>query len=51
MTDIHGKIFRFILLMRDVTREKEYQESYYYSTKMATVGLLAAGVAMRSIIR
>ena len=45
MTDIHGKIFRFILLMRDVTREKEYQESYYYSTKMATVGLLAAGVA------
>lgn len=45
MTDTHGKIFRFILLMRDVTREKAYQESYYYSTKMATVGLLAAGVA------
>ncbi|WP_020590114.1 two-component system sensor histidine kinase NtrB [Desulfobacter curvatus] len=45
MTDAHGKIFRFMLLMRDVTREKAYQESYYYSTKMATVGLLAAGVA------
>ena len=45
MTDTHGKIFRFILLMRDVTREKAFQESYYYSTKMATVGLLAAGVA------
>lgn len=45
MTDSHGKIFRFILLMRDVTREKAFQESYYYSTKMATVGLLAAGVA------
>ena len=45
MTDTHGKIFRFIVLMRDVTREKAFQESYYYSTKMATVGLLAAGVA------
>ena len=45
MTDTHGKIFRFIVLMRDVTREKAFQENYYYSTKMATVGLLAAGVA------
>ncbi len=37
--------FRFLLLMRDVTREKEYQSKYNYSKKMATVGALAAGVA------
>ncbi len=45
MEDSNKKIFRFLVLMRDVTREKEYQEKYYYSKKMATVGLLAAGVA------
>lgn len=45
MEDSSKKIFRFLFLMRDVTLEKEYQEKYYYSKKMATVGLLAAGVA------
>ena len=37
--------FRFLLLMRDVTREKEYQSKYNHSKKMAAVGALAAGVA------
>ncbi len=45
MEDANKKIFRFLFLMRDVTREKEYQAKYYHSKKMATVGLLAAGVA------
>ncbi len=45
MQDSSKKIFRFLLLMRDVTREKAYQEKYNYSKKMATVGVLAAGVA------
>ncbi|CCK80969.1 two-component system sensor histidine kinase NtrB [Desulfobacula toluolica] len=45
MEDSNKKIFRFLFLMRDVTREKEFQEKYYYSKKMATVGVLAAGVA------
>ncbi|MBI9090076.1 MAG: PAS domain-containing protein [Desulfobacterium sp.] len=45
MLDSSKKIFRFLLLMRDVTREKEYQEKYHYSRKMVTVGVLAAGVA------
>ena len=45
MQDSNRKIFRFLFLMRDVTREKEYQAKYHYSKKMATVGLLAAGVA------
>jgi len=39
------KAFRFLVLMRDVTREKEYQSKYNHSKKMATVGALAAGVA------
>lgn len=39
------KTQRFLVLMRDVTREKAYQAQYQYSTKMATVGVLAAGVA------
>jgi hypothetical protein len=34
-----------ILVKRDVTLEKEYQEKYYHAEKMATIGLLAAGVA------
>jgi signal transduction histidine kinase len=34
-----------ILVKRDVTLEKEYQEQYYHAEKMATIGLLAAGVA------
>jgi signal transduction histidine kinase len=34
-----------ILVKRDMTLEKEYQEKYYHAEKMATIGLLAAGVA------
>jgi two-component system NtrC family sensor kinase len=34
-----------IIVKRDVTLEKEYQEQYYHAEKMATIGLLAAGVA------
>jgi two-component system, NtrC family, sensor kinase len=34
-----------IIVKRDMTLEKEYQEKYYYAEKMATIGLLAAGVA------
>jgi signal transduction histidine kinase len=34
-----------IIVKRDVTLEKEYQKKYYYAEKMATIGLLAAGVA------
>lgn len=34
-----------IIVKRDVTLEKEYQEKYYHAEKMATIGLLAAGVA------
>jgi len=45
MQNAHKKTFRFLFLMRDITREKEYQAKYNYSKKMATVGLLAAGVA------
>ena len=45
MKDPGKKTLRFLVLMRDVTREKAYQAQYQYSTKMATVGVLAAGVA------
>lgn len=41
----NGRSYRFLLLMRDVTREKEYQARYYHAEKMATIGVLAAGVA------
>ena len=41
----NGRSYRFLLLMRDVTREKEYQARYYQTEKMATIGVLAAGVA------
>lgn len=34
-----------LVLKRDVTLEKEYQAKYYQAEKMATVGVLAAGVA------
>jgi two-component system, NtrC family, sensor kinase len=34
-----------IIVKRDVTLEKEYQEQYFHAEKMATIGLLAAGVA------
>jgi signal transduction histidine kinase len=45
MVEPGKKTLKFLVLMRDVTREKAYQAQYQYSTKMATVGVLAAGVA------
>lgn len=40
-----GKPCRILLLKRDVTLEKEYQAKFYQTERMATVGILAAGVA------
>lgn len=36
---------RVLIFKRDVTMEKEYQAKYYQAEKMATIGVLAAGVA------
>ena len=36
---------RVLLFERDVTMEKEYQAKFYQAEKMATIGMLAAGVA------
>ena len=40
-----GKPCLILLLMRDVTLEKELQAKYYQAQQMATIGMLAAGVA------
>ena len=40
-----GKPSLILMLMRDVTSEKELQAKYYQSQQMATIGMLAAGVA------
>jgi hypothetical protein len=40
-----GEPSQVLLFMRDVTREKEYQMQFMQAEKMATVGVLAAGVA------
>jgi hypothetical protein len=40
-----GEPNKVLLFMRDVTREKEYQVQFMQAEKMATVGVLAAGVA------
>jgi two-component system, NtrC family, sensor kinase len=40
-----GKPSLILILMRDVTLEKELQAKYYQSQQMATIGVLAAGVA------
>jgi two-component system NtrC family sensor kinase len=40
-----GRPGDIIIVKRDVTLEKEYQEQYFHAEKMATIGLLAAGVA------
>ncbi len=36
---------RVLIFKRDVTMEKEYQAKYYQAEKMATIGVLATGVA------
>lgn len=40
-----GKPSLVLILMRDVTLEKELQAKYYQAQQMATIGVLAAGVA------
>lgn len=40
-----GQPTDILIVKRDVTLEKEFQAQYYHSEKMATIGLLAAGVA------
>jgi signal transduction histidine kinase len=45
MFDDKGKVRNVLVSKRDVTMEKEYQAKYYQAEKMATIGLLAAGVA------
>lgn len=40
-----GKPSLILFLMRDVTLEKELQAKYYQAQQMATIGVLAAGVA------
>jgi len=45
LTDKTGKPESILMLLRDVTLEKEYQAKYFFAEKMATIGLLAAGVA------
>jgi len=37
--------YRVLIFKRDVTLEKEYQAKYYHAEKMATIGVLATGVA------
>ena len=43
--DEKGKIRNFLIAKRDMTLEKAYQTKYYQAEKMATIGVLAAGVA------
>ncbi|MDX9819416.1 MAG: ATP-binding protein, partial [Desulfococcus multivorans] len=45
LRDNIGNVRHILLLKRDVTVEKAYQAKYYHTEKMATIGLLAAGVA------
>jgi two-component system, NtrC family, sensor kinase len=45
MRNSDGMPTDILVVKRDVTLEKEFQAQYYHSEKMATIGLLAAGVA------
>ncbi len=40
-----GQPSLILMIMRDVTHEKELQAKYYQAQRMATIGVLAAGVA------
>lgn len=45
LRNTQGDPCHILLLKRDVTLEKEFQAKFYQAEKMATVGVLAAGVA------
>lgn len=45
MRDAHGEPSKILLLQRDVTMEKQYQAKYFQAERMATIGVLAEGVA------
>jgi signal transduction histidine kinase len=45
MRDADGNPYRVVLLQRDVTLEKQYQAKYLQAERMATIGVLAEGVA------
>lgn len=45
MQDAHGNPNRVLMLQRDVTLEKQYQAKYFQAERMATIGVLAEGVA------
>jgi len=45
LRNAQGSPISILIVKRDVTLEKEYQAKYYHAEKMATIGLLAAGVA------
>jgi signal transduction histidine kinase len=45
LKNMHLPEHRVLIFKRDVTMEKEYQAKFYQAEKMATMGMLAAGVA------
>lgn len=45
LSGAQGTAGEIIVVKRDVTLEKEFQAKFYHAEKMATIGLLAAGVA------
>jgi signal transduction histidine kinase len=45
LRDAEGNPSKVLILQRDVTMEKKYQAKYFQAERMATVGVLAEGVA------